>query len=346
MYLGMGVFFESRAPHHPAGDLLFPPPSATKQLYPEDPDPSLFGYPRVLGKSCPGFPQIPSVPYNRSVSVSSTPASSQPEVHPSPGVQGPPKLSSRAFVPTARKRSTETLRPRSPLTASSFLRAAALHEPRRPLAWPQPRPPPQPALPPSLPPRGSGSRPRRSSSRSGRATPDSRCAVSAPLRGPARHCLLSAPNPRPRNRRRPTPRRGRQRPEKRPGRAEPALPASLSPPPPPPHLARRRCRVPAAREGRCAPSAHRLCAVPLGPRWWAPRGWVQCPRPLPSHRGWHRGTWRNEVGDPPSSRAVCSWGFTAAGGVWLCTPLSGSSKPRLQPRSRDFCGRLFFFFFF
>lgn len=147
----MGVFFESRAPHHPAADLLFPPPSATKQLYPEDPDPSLFGYPRVLGKSCPGFPQIPPVPYNRSVSVSSTPASSQPEVHASPGVQGPPKLSSRAFVPTARKRSTETLRPRSPLTASSFLRAAALHEPRRPLAWPQPRPPPQTALPPSHP---------------------------------------------------------------------------------------------------------------------------------------------------------------------------------------------------
>lgn len=152
MYLGLGVFFESRAPHHPAADLLFPPPSATKQLYPQDPDPSLFGYPRVLGKSCPGFPQIPPVPYNRSVSVSSTPASSQPEVHPSPGVQGPPKLSSRAFVPAARKRSTETLRPRSPLTASSFLRAAALHEPRRPLAWPQPRPPPpQPALPPSHP---------------------------------------------------------------------------------------------------------------------------------------------------------------------------------------------------
>lgn len=94
------VFSESRAPHHPAADSLLPLCTATKQL--KDPDPSFLGYSRVLGKSCLGSPQIPPAIYNRFVSVSTRhflPGSSQPEVHLSSRVWGPPKLRSPGFCP-------------------------------------------------------------------------------------------------------------------------------------------------------------------------------------------------------------------------------------------------------
>lgn len=176
---------------------------------------------------CLESPQTPLLPYSRSVTVSSTPTLPLQDRHnpgpPVPRGSGPPKRRTPSFCPHSPQEKQRNSASRRPLTASSFLRAAALHRPRRPLAWPQP----------ARPPRGPGSRSRHSSSRSGPATPGSGCAVSAPLRGPGSHCLLSAPNPRPRNRRRPTRRRGEATPQEsgpdaRSGRG-PVLPGGRSP---------------------------------------------------------------------------------------------------------------------
>lgn len=187
-----------------------------------------------------------------------------------PGVQAPQSCSARfpltpvrAFVPRACKRSKATPRPRHPLTVSSFLE---LRLSTGPVAL-SPGPRPLPSLRPPTPDIRPRAGPRRSSSRNRPATPDSPCAVSAPLLGPGGHCLLSAPNPPPRNRRRPTRRGGGSAPGERPGRPQPARPTPPGPPPPPPHLARRHCRVSAARAGRRARCAAAPCAVPLPPRW-------------------------------------------------------------------------------
>lgn len=86
---------------------------------------------------------------------------------------------------------------RSPLAPSPCRLAPA---PTRP----PPSPPPRAPAPPQLQPRPSDH--SELAVRSQRAPP-----------GPGGHCLLSAPNPRPRNRRRPIRRRGRQRPKKAAG---------------------------------------------------------------------------------------------------------------------------------
>lgn len=97
------MFSEFRAPHHPAGEPSLYSATLTKQLCPEDPDLSRLGHSGALGKSCLRSPQIPPVPYNRSLSVFSTrtlsPESSPPEVHPYPQGSRPPKLRSPGFCP-------------------------------------------------------------------------------------------------------------------------------------------------------------------------------------------------------------------------------------------------------
>lgn len=105
------MFSEFRAPHHPAGEPSLYSATLTKQLCPEDPDLSRLGHSGALGKSCLRSPQIPPVPYNRSLSVFSTrtlsPESSPPEVHPYPRVRVPQSCVDRAFVPTVYKRGIE-----------------------------------------------------------------------------------------------------------------------------------------------------------------------------------------------------------------------------------------------
>lgn len=91
--------------------------------------------------------------------------------------------------------------------------------------------------------------------------------------GPGGHCLLSAPNPPPSKRAATNSAAGGGSARReRLGRAKPARPPPPLLRPAPPHLALLRGGVPAARDGRRAPEAKPLGAVPLEPRWWAPRG--------------------------------------------------------------------------
>lgn len=266
----------------PAPSSTGPSPSSAygdKATLSRRPHPSLLGCPRVLGKSCLGSPQIPPVPYNRSVNVSSTPTvpSQDPPNRRSPRPpSNPPKQGSPgsahpqpALLSLQPAREAEKLVP-APLTASSFLRAASLHRPAVRSPGPSPALPPAPRpwapAPPPLPQRPPGD--SELAERSQRAPP-----------GPGGHCLLSSPNPPPHNRRRPTPGGGGNAPGERPGRAETARPLPPRWPPPPPHLARRGRGVPAPGERRRAPCAQQLGAVPLGLRWWAPRRSVPCPGP-------------------------------------------------------------------
>lgn len=334
---GGGVVSDSRAPRHAAVDLLLPLP--TGQLYPQDPDPSLLGYPRVLGKSCLRSPQIPPVPYNRSVNVSSPPTvpsqdphnrrSTRPPRNPpeqcSPGSAHPqPALLSVQSAREAKKPVP------APLTASSFLRAASLPRPAVRSPGPSPALPPAPRpcapAPPPLPQRPPGY--SELAERRQRAPP-----------GPGGHCLLSSPNPPPHNRRRPTPGGGGNAPGERPGRAEAARPLPPGWPPPPPHLGRPGSRVPAPGERRRAPCAQQLGAVPLGLRWWAPRRSVPRPRPLRTTAAHPRDL------EQRSSRALCSWVSTAAGGTWLRAPSTGFTKLRFPQQRRRLLWQAFFFFF-
>lgn len=263
-----------------------------------------------------------------------SPGSSQPRSTHSWG-SGPQRLlspgsanPSPSFCPCSPQEKQETLRPRQPLTVSSSLPVAALRRLQRPSPGPRPA-----SLPPSLQPR----------------TPGPAAAPAAAARPLSTRCAQPA---RPSWPRRPLP---PLRPQPsaaqtggdqlgggggsargmRPGRAEPAQPLLPPRPSPPPHLARRRGRVPWAREGRRAAGTQPPGAVPLGPRWWAPRGSVLCPGPLRNHRGGHRGTRSSEVGEGARQFAVGA--FTAAAGVWLVSPSRGASfsEPRLQPRGRN-----------
>lgn len=111
-----------------------------------------WGIPEFSAKVVSGPPQIPPVPYNRSVNVSSTPTvpsqdphnrrSTRPPRNPpeqcSPGSAHPqPALLSLQSAREAKKPVP------APLTASSFLRAASLHRPA------VRSPGPSPALPPA-----------------------------------------------------------------------------------------------------------------------------------------------------------------------------------------------------
>lgn len=198
---GGGVSSLNPAPHAiQQRTFLLPLPTATKQLHPEDP--SLLGYAREFSakkkKSCLGSPQIPPVPYNCSVNVSSSPTVPSQDSHnrrstgetPPNSAAPAPLTPSLGFCPYSLAREARKLVP-APLTASSSLRAASLR-------WPAVRSPGRsPALPPACPPRGPGLRPPGYSElaeRRQRAPP-----------GPGGHCLLSSPNPPPHRRRRPTP---------------------------------------------------------------------------------------------------------------------------------------------
>lgn len=198
----------------------------------------------------------------------------------------------RAFVPRACKRSKATPRPRHPLTVSSFLE---LRLSTGPVAL-SPGPRPLPSLRPPAP----GPRPPISGPVPG---PDAAPAATVrPLRTrraqsarPSWAPAATASSPPPTLRRATG---GDQLgageaapPGERPGRPQPARPTPPGPPPPPPHLARRHCRVSAARAGRRARCAAAPCAVPLprggelrAPRFCAPAP-AQPPRRAPSEMG-------------------------------------------------------------
>lgn len=262
---------------------------------------------RRLCQSCPGSPQIPPVPYDRSVSRSST----SPLPPEDPLYRSPPILGAQSCAA------------QPGLLSLQLAREARNSAPTHRLIFPPsrrspPAPPPalSPRLPPTLPsaPTPGPSR-RRRPSRSGPATLDSPCAVSAPLL--ARAAAASSPPPTlgRANGRRPTRRRGRQRPRGPAGRLEtgeaPSSPPAAAPSSPggsarPGVRGERdeaRCGHPAAGCG--PPRAAVVGSAPLGP---APRPPSSAPRRAP------RVARSSEVGEGAGQLAVGA--FTAAGRVW------------------------------
>lgn len=269
------MFSEFRAPHHPAGEPSLYSATLTKQLCPEDPDLSRLGHSGALGKSCLRSPQIPPVPYNRSLSVFSTrtlsPESSPPEVHPYPRVRVPQSCVDRAFVPTVYKRGIEIA------TTAPTHRPIFAPSRRCPgLSWPLPLcPSPLPPAPAPARSRAPLQLQQQAQGHSGLAVRTQRAPPRPGRPLPPLRPQPSAAQPAATN----SAAGGGSTPGEPRGRAEQARPPPARRPPPPPHLARRRGRVPAIAEGRHVPCYTPRRVVPLAPRWWAPHGRVPYPRP-------------------------------------------------------------------
>ncbi|XP_040340960.1 formin-like protein 5 [Herpailurus yagouaroundi] len=315
-YLGAeGGLFLNPAPHTILQQTFsFLRPSRQSSSPPKIPVPLPLVIPEFWAKVASGAPpppQIPPVPCNHSVRVSPTPTLSC-RVQPSTGVQGPPNWGSAnpspGFCPYSLQEKQSNSASPAPTHRLIFPRAAALHRPRRPLAWP--RPPPPPSLRPRPPRPGPAAAPaaavrplRASGAQSARPSSAPAATASSPppaLRRATGGDQLGAGEAAPPRGAARTPGAG----------AAPSFPPATDPPSSPGAAARRG---PGGQGGEARSVSHATpCAPPraavVGSARRAPG-----PRPLRSHHGGHPGT-----------RGVAATNENNAGGEW--PPSSASDE--------------------